>query len=296
MSVDSISIAIDPAEAAGNAFEPDVPSPLAGTPSPVHVQHRREWWDFVLREAEPWHRDHLALLFSLWEHWNREHLDGKMVPPYILLAEPVAPNVYGDTTSVSGFGGRSQIRLRPSLLTGTHPHVRAGSQYAEGRARFVADVLRHEMIHQWQIEITGNRETGYHGHGPGFRDRANEIGAALGLAPVRDSKRRGADADLPSCSGWPHNVRPIDHYLGAYTPPDGLSPAGLMLREASEFAKYTCTATGVLRLCNAALTYDVTTPAGRRDAAAWENLGRDQRPPLTLADLMKAVSASGDTT
>ncbi len=85
----------------------------------------------------------------------------------------------------------------------------------------VADVLLHEMIHQWQQEVTGDTEEGYHGHGPTFRDKANEIGAKLGLPPVRTCKKRGKDEDLPSCSYWPHGNRPDGYYLGAVVTTSG---------------------------------------------------------------------------
>jgi hypothetical protein len=85
-----------------------------------------------------------------------------------------------------------------------------------GRHRFVEDVLLHEMIHQFHQEVTGQHEHSYHGHGPAFRDKANEIGAALGLSRVRDSKRRGAEKHLPSCAQWPHCVRPNGYYLGVH--------------------------------------------------------------------------------
>lgn len=106
----------------------------------------------------------------------------------------------------------------------------AGDEHAEGRRRFVDDVLLHEQVHQYQQEVSGELDAGYHGHGPAFRDQANRIGGALGLAPVRTSKRRGVDADLPSCAQWPHNVRGSEHYLGAYGAPAS-APAGI--REAS---------------------------------------------------------------
>ena len=43
----------------------------------------------------------------------------------------------------------------------------------------------------------------------------NRIGAKLGLPPVRTSKARGKDKDLPSCAYWPEDVRPDDYYQGA---------------------------------------------------------------------------------
>jgi hypothetical protein len=127
--------------------------------------------------------------------------------------------VYGLTALVSSWGGKAEIRLRPSLLTGEHPHMRSEQSFQEGRFLFVADVLLHEMVHQYHMEITGQMEDDYHGHGPEFRDVANRIGADLGLPPVRMSKKRGPDKDLPSCAQWPHCVRPSEYYLGAYIDP-----------------------------------------------------------------------------
>jgi hypothetical protein len=184
-----------------------------------HLSHRADFVAFVLAKAEPWHRIHLSRLYKAWEVFNEAYFEGAMHPPYILLAEPSVPRRYGDCGRVSGFGGRSQIRLRPSLLTGTHPHMKPDSQYAPGRHRFVEDILLHEMIHQYHQEITGIDESSYHGHGPVFRDACNRIGASIGLPLVRTCKQRGADKDLPSCSYWPHIIRPVDYYGGAYRIP-----------------------------------------------------------------------------
>ena len=142
---------------------------------------------------------------------------------------------------MSGFGGHGQVRLRPSLLTGSHPSVRGGDQYAEGRFRLVADVFLHETVHQWQHEVLGDLEDGYHGHGPKFRDQCNRIGTLLGLPPVRTSKARGKDRALPSCAYWPHCVRPADYYLGAYPvgrrkSGKGGDPAGVSLEAAWKVA------------------------------------------------------------
>jgi len=172
----------------------------------------------VLEQAQPWHRDHLTRLYRVWGEANAKWYEGALVPPILLLAEPSAPAIYGQCSVVSSYGARSEIRIRPSLLRGTHPHV---TRRGEGANRFADDVLLHEQVHQWQWEALGGTDDGYHGHGSTFRDKANQIGAALGIGPVRTCKRRGPDADLPSCSAWPHNVRPPDHYQGAYVPPSG---------------------------------------------------------------------------
>lgn len=180
--------------------------------------HREECWDFILHDAEPWHREHLTKLARLWDHWNREFFDGSFkARPHILLASTCHPDAYGDYARTGGWGGKAQIRIRKSLLRGTHPHVRAGDEFAKGRFLFVADVLLHECIHQYQHEILGiERSNSYIAHGPTFRDMANGIGQKLGLPPVRASRNRGKDAGLPSCSYWPHCVRPDGYYQGAY--------------------------------------------------------------------------------
>jgi len=215
---------INATETANNTEQQADASLVAGTPvinviTPEDIAHRKGFWEFVETHGAPWHKQHLGRFLELWLQWNQEHYASMLVPPYILLNEPSAPIRYGDCARISGFGGRSQIRIRPSLLEGTHPDMRSEDVYAEGRFLFVADVLMHEMIHQWQQEVVGNTEGSYHGHGPIFRDKANEIGERLGLPMVRTSKDRGKkDKGLPSCSQWPHNVRADEHYQGAYHP------------------------------------------------------------------------------
>lgn len=186
-----------------------------GKLSEADINHRESFKRFVLCEAEEWHRTHLGRLYDLWECWNKEHFDERMFTPYLLLSVPGSTRALGDCSRISCFGGRSQVRIRPSLLTGLHRSVISGDQYAEGRFLFVADVLLHESIHQWQQEVTGQIESSYKGHGPAFRDKCNEIGAKLKMSTVRIAKARGKDKDLPSCAQWPHCVRPPEYYLGA---------------------------------------------------------------------------------
>jgi len=177
------------------------------------INHRKQYEKFVLENGNPT----VSKLIHLWNYWNTEYFDNSFrACPIILLAEPSKPSVLGDYSAVGAYGNRAQIRIRPSLLSGTHPHMLPGEEYKKGRFLFVADVCLHETIHLWQDEIEGDLEPAYHGHGPLFRDRCNEIGAKLGLPPVRTCKKRGKDAELPSCSHFPHNVRQADYYQGAY--------------------------------------------------------------------------------
>src|SRR5689334_6257149 len=96
--------------------------PLAGTISEDDLRHREAFWDFVLTKAEPHYRDRLTKLLHVWEEANARYYGGVLARPIILLATPKMPNVYGDCGPVSGWGARSQIRIRRSLLDGTHPH------------------------------------------------------------------------------------------------------------------------------------------------------------------------------
>ena len=184
------------------------------------VAHREQCWDFILTDAAPWHREHLTKLARLWDYWNTEFFDEAFkARPHILLASTCNPDAYGDYSRTGGWGGKAQIRIRESLLRGTHPHIQRGKGFDKGRFLFVADVLLHEIIHQYQHEILGiEHSSSYISHGPTFRDMANEIGEKLALPPVRASRNRGKDADLPSCAQWPHCVRPEGYYLGAYIP------------------------------------------------------------------------------
>ena len=195
----------------------DSASPLLGTIPEADRQLREHIRAFALGHAEPWHREHLTRLYQVWEDANAKYYGGVMIVPSIQLLEPSAPDVLGECSAVSGNGASSQIRIRPSLLTGTHPAMMRGNHDPEGAFRFVADVLIHEQIHQWQQEITGKTEECYRGHGPTFCARCNEIGATLGLDEVMVRTRPG-HRDQQRCPQWPHNVRPRDYYLGAYVP------------------------------------------------------------------------------
>lgn len=191
-------------------------TPISEPVKDADAIHRANFRQFVVADAEEWHREHLGSLYDQWEIWNGAFFEGKMVAPYIMFGVPSCPRTLGDYTEVSGFGGHSQIRIRQSLLTGKHPSVRPGEAFAEGRSRLVSDVLLHETIHQYQHELLRRPENSYKGHGPLFRNKCNEIGSKLDLPLVRVAKARGQDKTLQSCAHWPHAVRPDGFYLGAY--------------------------------------------------------------------------------
>jgi hypothetical protein len=179
-------------------------------------------------------------LVALRDHWrdcNTEFFESVMVEPYITLTEPSAPQIYGQCWSVSLWGSRLEIRIRPSLLGGTHPQIVVpylpdpdhadsviadSAGYEAGRTQFVKDVLLHEMIHQHVMEHQrGVDESAYHGHGPVFTAHCNCIGAELGLAPV---VVRNRGDKKPKAAQWPHCVAPSDRYSGVCQPHRKRSP------------------------------------------------------------------------
>jgi hypothetical protein len=184
--------------------------------SPHDVEHRERFADYATHHsASDWHREMLDRLYGFWISINSGHFRGACVKPHILLAEPKTPRALGDHANISGWGSRNQIRIRPTLIDGRHKMLKPGAEHAEGRMRFVEDVLLHEAVHQYCDEVLHHSEGSYKGHGPVFAGECNRIGGSLGLPPVRPAKARGKSKDLPSCAQWPHNVRPAAYYLGA---------------------------------------------------------------------------------
>ena len=184
------------------------------------IKHRHAFAVFAVSDSTAdWHRNCLNRLYKRWNEYNRYYFGKRMVEPYLMLSDMAGAKTMGDYAPISGFGGKSQIRIRSTIVTGTYPLTANGNCNQEGLMRIAEDTLLHEMVHQFAHECVGKTEESFHGHGPTFRDECNRVGLALGLGPVRTSKKRGAGAHLPSCSNWPHVVRPNSYYLGAWPSP-----------------------------------------------------------------------------
>src|SRR5215217_3305901 len=192
-----------------------------GTPD---AELRAEIFRYSMEQASPAIRPHIEHLCRKWLEFNETYFGGELVPPFLAFEEPGHTTCYGEYSTVSAFGGSGQIQIRPSLLNGTLIDFREGNKNREGLQRFTDEVLLHEMIHQWQVEVHGTVPTEfehYGGHGDTFSSKANEIGARLGLPPVRLRNKKSHSrktAHLPNPSQWPHNVYDPSHYLGAYVP------------------------------------------------------------------------------
>lgn len=184
--------------------------------------HRADYWTWVEDHADSATRGVLLTLRDHWRECNERYFGRLMVEPYITLTEPSAPQVFGQCCSVSSWGSRLEIRIRPSLLDGTHPKMSDAPSHAAGRLQFVKDVLLHEMVHQHIFEHQpGVNESSYHGHGPVFTEHCNRISVQLGLPEVVVRNRGGEKK--PKAPQWPHCVAPSSRYRGAYNPGRGVT-------------------------------------------------------------------------
>jgi len=180
----------------------------------LREQHRQ----FAAVAPSPWHSESLTHLHAKLAEFNEAYFGGQLKTPYLALGAPGSARRMGEFAPVSGFGGNSAITIRKSILDGTWKNVRSGGDHQAGRLLVVEDILLHELIHLFHHEVTGCTEDTQNGHGRAFRNECNRIGALLGLPPVRSQRTSGKDKELPSCSHWPHDVRPRDpdYFLGAY--------------------------------------------------------------------------------
>jgi len=183
---------------------------------PIDARLRTAVERFATEKAVPEYREVLERLYAHWHFCNGEFFGGRLHVPTIVLGSP-GPRALGTCAPVSGSGGGVQITVWSAIPFGREDRFRPGARYREGRLRIADDVLLHEMIHQAQFEA--DVPHGTNSHDAPFRDECNRIGEMLGLGPVRAARNRGLDAELPSCSGWPHCVRPRSYYRGAYVEP-----------------------------------------------------------------------------
>lgn len=168
----------------------------------------------------PW-RAILTILYTHVERWNHDYFANTLFPPHFLIMSPKIAKAEADYAPISGWGSHSQIRIRPSLIDGTHPHLKHGSLDPEGIQRYWLDTALHEVVHQYCHEILGKPESAEKGHGRVYALECSRVGALMGLPPVGPARQTRNTHGLPSCSFWPTSVRQpneIDYYLGAYRP------------------------------------------------------------------------------
>ena len=188
-----------------------------GSPTDVTTSHdtadnettlRHQIFNYAVSVAEGPYKEFLPRLNTAWSEYNDRFFNGELTPAFILISPPSSSKAEGDCSHWSGYGGKLQIRLRPSIIDGSYRAFNP-SHDLENRWLYILDVLLHEMIHTWQI-TKDLIERSYGGHGKFFTAKANEIGKALGLPEV--AMRRRKDKSIPIAPHWPSNVRPDGFY------------------------------------------------------------------------------------
>ncbi|NOK71569.1 MAG: hypothetical protein GFH25_541324n12 [Chloroflexi bacterium AL-N10] len=191
--------------------------PTVGT-TDADATHRQAFIDDCTTNAHPPYRQVLQVLYDHFDQWNTVFFGQQLVPPHFVILAPPTPTRLGDYQPHTGWGGSTQIRLRPSLIDGSHPHLVHGSQDAQGWERCWLDVALHECVHYYCDAVLAAPEQAEKGHGRIFAQECTRIGSLLDLPPVGPARRSRNYQGWPSCAHWPQNVRPADYYRGAYQP------------------------------------------------------------------------------
>lgn len=181
-------------------------SPFNATihPRPAHARTRQS------QASQPPAHAILAHLQSKWKDCNDKFFQGKLSRPTIVFAKTAARS-RGHCRRDLVVPDAIQIVLAERLVFGASREVRQ-LWPAEGHVRFVEDLLLHEMVHQYILELRLENKS-YGGHGPSFCRRCNQIGEKMGLRAVTEKRRGPQQKQWPLASQWPHNVRPHGYYL-----------------------------------------------------------------------------------
>ena len=167
--------------------------------------------DYALKKARKIYRGEMRRLYALMAAYNNLYFNNLLPDIILSISAPRGDDAVACVNRWDGPEARYKIRIRPSFITGSDPYFNNTHQ-AEGRRRFIDDLLLHECVHVLHLERD------YYGttrepHGALFADECNRIGALIGT--VRDvsalSKKR--DSSVPLCPNWPHNVRPTGYYF-----------------------------------------------------------------------------------
>lgn len=175
-------------------------------------RERQRFADFAENRADPVYREISAHLYRCWREFNQAYFGCKLKEPHLTYGL-TPPRSLGVCQQFTDFGGRLQITIAKRVVFGSAKTV-VNPWPAPGLIRFVEDILLHEMIHQYQFEVSKQHERSYRGHGQHFCRHCNRIGEQLGLQSVIVRKRGKRDDGLLTCNHWPHAVRSVGYYLG----------------------------------------------------------------------------------
>ncbi len=182
-----------------------------------HAAERRSYMEFTVSRSYPEFREPLRFLYGRWEGYSGLLYGGRLAPPHLVVGD-TPPALAAAIRPVTGYGASTEAAFRRSLVIDPAGHY-VTRPWGEGHGRFLADLMLRLTVLQKLMEEDGAlaHRSGRHA-GAALADEINRVGPLLGLqARVTCRRRRGREG-MPLASGWPHNVRPADHYLGHVTP------------------------------------------------------------------------------
>ena len=178
-------------------------------PSDDETSLRKQIHDYSINKADGPYKDFIRGLGKAFDEFNALYFDNSLTPAHIAITQPDSRHALADCSVFSGHGGTHQIRIKRSLIEGTHKRFNP-SHAIENRWLYILDILLHEVAHHFVHEILNDYSDSYGGHGVNYTKRANQIGDQLGLPHVVERNRK--DKSLPISSQWPLNVRPAGYY------------------------------------------------------------------------------------
>lgn len=180
------------------------------TPSDDETSLRKHIHDYSINQAEGPYKDFIRGLGKAFDEFNALYFDNSLTPAHIAITQPNSRHALADCSVFSGHGGKHQIRIKESVIDGTHNRFNP-NHAIENRWLYILDVLLHELNHHFVHEILNDYSDSYGGHGVNYTKRANQIGDQLGLPHVVERNRKDKKS-LPISSQWPLNVRPAGYY------------------------------------------------------------------------------------
>lgn len=178
-------------------------------PSDNETSLRKQIFDYAISQADGPYKEFIPLLSQAWQEFNDRYFDGSLTPAFIAITAPKVSKAYADCSLWSSYGGKHQIRIKETVIEGTHNDFNP-NHAIENRLLFILDVLLHEQIHQFLFEIKEDYSKAHKRHGGNYPVIANQIGDQLGLPHVVERTRK--DKSLPISSQWPICVRPAGYY------------------------------------------------------------------------------------
>jgi hypothetical protein len=130
-----------------------------------------------------------------WVAMNDDLFGGKLSEPLLQITDLTKYQAQGAHLVCNN--GERAIAIEQKLLTGQSPSVR--DLDAQGRSRYILDVLLHEMAHQ-------ATENDCDDHGPAF------VRECQRLTDLLRGFKKSTSVSLDNCRRWPMSCRKVGYY------------------------------------------------------------------------------------